>query len=544
MTFSKKYFTLISCAIGLLTLMPIAALFFYTFFPNGQFSTGSLRAILENNKTYFLLIRSLKLGLWVVIGTTAIAFPLALITTKTFFSRYRWLDVLFTLPFMTPPYIGAMGWILFMQKNGFLVQLFPKLAFLSQFFFSVFGMVFIMSLHLFPTLYLMIKNSMLQLEGSFQDAAKIYGKNSLLNWFKISLPLLIPSYLLGALLIFVKTLSEFGTPITFGTRIGYKVFTTEIHANLSSWPVNIPKAATLSFLLFFICLLIWLIQIRVIQKFVYGTVSATTRQPTLVTKRWLLICAWVFLLLVILFSIVIPYFTILVTSLMAVRGNGLRLDNLSFAAYTGLLKNQQGGLSAFLNSLYFAILTAIITSLLGFFAGIYIHKAQKRGQKVVDFIGLMPNIIPGIVLVVGLIIFWNNPWLPFSVYNTKAMVILTYSALFIPYSIQYVKNNVMQINESIFEATKVFSKNQFQTFFNIYFPLLKRGLLTGAMMTFIISMRELVGSLLILPPGVETSATYIYRQFEQGNVSSGMAMAMITILMTLIFVTFIEKSKK
>ena len=540
---SKKYFSLITLAVGLVTVIPVAALFFYAFFPEGHFSMSALVPILQSNKTYTLVWQSVKLGFWVIIGTFLIAFPLALITTKTFLRKYYWLDILFTLPFMTPPYIGAMGWILFMQKNGFLMQLFPNVTKLSDFFFSLFGMVMIMSLHLFPTFYLMIKDSLLDIEGSFQDAAKVYGRNSFSNWWRVSFPLLIPSLILGALFIFVKTLAEFGTPITFGTRIGYHVFTTEIHSNLSSWPVSIPKATMYSFVLFVICLVIWLIQVKVIQRFIHGTVSAS-RQAPLVKNKWLVSLSCIFVGLVLLFAIIIPYFTIFMTSLMKVRGDGLMWSNFNFDAYIKLFTNEQGGLSAFLNSLGFAAITGMITAVLGFFAGVFIHRGSTKMQKVVDFFCLIPNIVPGIVLVVGLILFWNASWLPATVYNTKAMPILTYCALFLPYSVQYVKNNMIQLNTTIFQATDVFSSSMWMAFWKVYFPLLRRGVLTGMMMTFIISMRELVASSLILPPAVETSATFIFRQFEQGDVSAGMAMAMITIVMTCVFVFFIERSKK
>lgn len=539
---SKKYFSVITLAISVVTVFPILALFIYAFFPEGHFSMTALVPILTSSKTYLLIMQSLKLGGWVIIGTFIIAFPLALITTKTFLRNYYWLDILFTLPFMTPPYIGAMGWILFMQKNGFLMQLFPKLSYLSTPFFSLFGMVMIMSLHLFPTLYLMIKNSMLDIEGSFQDAAIIYGKNPLINWLKVSLLLLIPSLILGALFIFVKTLSEFGTPITFGTRIGYKVFTTEIHSNLSSWPVSISKATLLSFVLFVICLVIWLIQVKVIQRFIHGTANANRKAP-LVTNKWVVGASCIFVGLVLLFSIVIPYFTIFMTSLMKVRGNGLAWSNFGLDAYRQLFQNQQGGLSAFLNSLLFATLTGVITAFLGFFAAVYIQKGNKTTQKFLDFLCLIPNIVPGIVLVVGMILFWNSSWIPVTVYNTRIMPILTYCALFLPYSVQYVKNNIIQIGSSVFQATDVFSPNIGSAFFKVYFPLLKRGVLTGMMMTFIISMRELVASSLILPPAVETSATFIFRQFEQGDVNSGMAMAVLTIVMTCFFVVWIERGK-
>ena len=144
----------------------------------------------------------------------------------------------------------------------------------------------------------------------------------------------------------------------------------------------------------------------------------------------------------------------------------------------------------------------------------------------------MPNIIPGIVFVVGLIMFWNAPWLPATIYNTKAMVVVhTVFALFgAVYKVFF-----SQLDASIFQSAAIFGRSNMAVYRRIILPLLMQGILTGMMMTFIISMRELVAGLLILPPSVETGATFIYSQFEQGNVGVGMAVAVITVLMTVIF---------
>lgn len=152
----------------------------------------------------------------------------------------------------------------------------------------------------------------------------------------------------------------------------------------------------------------------------------------------------------------------------------------------------------------------------------------------------MPNIIPGIVFVVGLIMFWNAPWLPATIYNTKAMVVVTYCVLFLPYSVQYIKSSFSQLDASIFQSAAIFGRSNWAVYRRIILPLLMQGILTGMMMTFIISMRELVAGLLILPPSVETGATFIYSQFEQGNVGVGMAVAVITVLMTVVFMFLLD----
>lgn len=126
------------------------------------------------------------------------------------------------IPFMTPPYIASMGWILFMQKKGLLQQLVPAAAGCEKIFFTRGGLVLVMSLHVFPFMLTMLKNAMLNIPSSLEEAGAVFGA----RMRKIFLPLLSGSYAIGALLVFVKTLSEYGTPSTLGRRIGFEVFTT------------------------------------------------------------------------------------------------------------------------------------------------------------------------------------------------------------------------------------------------------------------------------------------------------------------------------
>lgn len=533
---SRRSFGLLLTIVATFAIAPLIAIVYYTFVHDGIFDVSQFSRMFANERLWHTLGNSLLLGVLVILGTTILALPMAFIRTKTTLQKYDWLDIVLTIPFMTPPYIGSMGWILFMQNNGFLQQLVPGTAWLSDAFFSLFGMVMVMSLHLFPFLYLMLKNTLLRINGSFLDAALIFGRSSLRNWLQVILPLLISSYVLGILLIFIKTLAEFGTPATFGSRIGFQVFTTEIHAYLSRWPVDIRMATSLSVFLLSVCLIIWYFQNLIGRKFTYSVLSGKTPAAREIKDKWFIqLGSWFYVGFVLLFAIGIPYFSIIVTSLQKVRGDGLRAGNFTLASYQAVFTSGSAGLTAFINSVVFSIFTAVITAIIGLFIALYIKKGETKKQQLLDFFSLMPNIIPGIVFVVGLIMFWNAPWLPATIYNTKAMVVVTYCVLFLPYAVQYTKSSLSQLDQSIFQSAAIFGRNSWDVYRAIIIPLLMQGILAGMMMTFIISMRELVAGLLILPPSVETGATFIYSQFEQGNVGIGMAVAVITVAMTVVF---------
>ena len=194
--------------------------------------------------------------------------PLAWMMAKTRLGQHRWVDVILMIPFMTPPYIGSMGWILFMQRAD---TCGGRRARWSDSFFSFGGMVLIMSLHLFPFLYLS-RDALIRIGGNLEEAGAVHGASAGYRFRRIILPLL-SSYGMGAMLVFVKTIAEFGTPATFGRRIGYYVMTSEIHKYISSWPIDFGKATSLASVLLSVCLVMWYMQSTISRRFTYRLVG-------------------------------------------------------------------------------------------------------------------------------------------------------------------------------------------------------------------------------------------------------------------------------
>lgn len=488
-----------------------------------------------------VLLQTLWLGVCVVAGTTLLALPLAWMMAKTRLGQHRWVDIVLMIPFMTPPYIGSMGWILFMQKGGYLQQWLPGSTVWSESFFSFGGMVLIMCLHLYPFLYLLLRDAMIRIGGNLEEAGAVHGASPGYRFRKIMLPLLLSSYAMGAMLVFVKTIAEFGTPATFGRRIGYYVMTSEIHKYISSWPINFGKATSLASILLSVCLVMWYMQSTVSRRYTYRLVGGKGQRSKRYSLRGAAGTACVLYLgLLLVLSVGIPYFSVIAASLMKLRGAGLSLDNLTLEHYKELLSWGSVSLKALGNSLGLSLSASTAAVLLGTGFALAIGKSQGRIQRFIDLFSLLPNTVPGIVMVVGLILFWNSPWLPMTLYNTYGMVVLTYVVLFLPYTVQYVKANFTQIDGTLFQAGQVFGGGPVLILRRILLPLILPGMLAGWIMTFTIAARELVGSLLILPPSMQTSATYIFAQFEQGQVSLGMAMAVVSVGMTVVLLMVVE----
>lgn len=530
-------FFLLAVSIGI----PLLLIFWQSITPNQRLDWMAPLRTITGQSLSGVLLNSVWLGICVVAGTTLLAMPLAWMMAKTRMGLHRWIDVILLIPFMTPPYIGSMGWILFMQKGGYLQQWLPDAGALSDSFFSFWGMVFIMSMHLFPFLYLLLRDALIRIGGNLEEAGAVHGAKASYRFRRIIMPLLLSAYGMGVMLVFVKTIAEFGTPATFGRKIGYYVMTSEIHKYISSWPIDFGKATSLASVLLSVCLVIWYMQSAVSRRFTYRLLGGKGQRSKTYSLRggagWL---AGLYLASLLLLSIGIPYFSIIAASLMKLRGAGLSLDNLTLDHYRELLSWGSVSLKAIGNSLGLSLAAASVAVVLGAGLALAIGRSSTRMQRIIDLLSLLPNTVPGIVMVVGLILLWNAPWMPFTLYNTYGMVVLTYVVLFLPYTVQYVKSSFSQINGLLFQAAQVSGAGPFYTLRRILLPLIMPGMLAGWMMTFTISVRELVGSLLILPPSMQTSATYIFAQFEQGQVSLGMAMAVVSVGLTVLLLLGIE----
>ncbi len=525
----------------LLIVIPLIQIFIQSVYRDGELQLAAPFRTIADADLAKVMLNTVWLGLCVIVGTTLLALPLAWIMVHTPLGRIRGLEVILLIPFMTPPYIGSMGWILFMQKNGYLEQLVPALGRIAPSFFSFGGMIAIMSLHLFPFLYLLLRGALERIGGSLEEAASVLGAPAWYRFRRIVVPLLLSSFGMGAMLIFVKTIAEFGTPATFGKRIGYDVMTSEIHRYVSSWPIDFGKATSLSSLLLSVCLLMWYVQSVLNRRYTYSLVGGKGSRRSAESGRgpvlWL---GGLFVLLLLVFSIGIPYFSIIAASTMKLRGEGLSWSNTTLDAYRELLSFGTPGMKALMNSIWLALAASSVAAVLGTWFALTIRRSKTAGQRSVDLLSLLPNTVPGIVIVVGLILLWNSPWMPIPLYNTAGIVILTYVVLFVPYTVQYVKSAAGQIDDSLLQAGQVFGGRPSYLLARITLPLILPGIIAGWTMTFTISSRELVGSLLILPPSMQTSATFIFAQFEQGQVSLGMAMAVVSVGFTTLILVIME----
>jgi iron(III) transport system permease protein len=521
----------------ILVAFPLSFIALQAVFP--QFNAGDfsgafsgVRALLAEPQLPAMLGGTLQIAIGVALVSALIGFPLGVARGLLNLPAPRLWDLLFLIPFLTPPYIAALSWMLVLQTNGYLQQLTG--INLNDVLFSKTGIVLVMALNIFPVVYFAVSRSLLASGQRLALVARVHGASAARAFWHITLPMLSPALAAGMLLAFTLAIEEFGVPAALGTRAGVLMLTTDIEKKLADWPVDLSGASMLSVVLVVIALSAWGLQKKLTG---HHDVTSVTGKPTENSGA----NAGVFTLPIVVLmalvggiAVILPGTSMALSGVLGTLSGGVTLDNVTMSHYLALFSQQGDALSALGTSLSLALGAACITGMLGLLASWLVVVQKIKGRAALDALSLMPAALPGIVVGVGLILLWNQRFWPVSPYNTWVILLLSYCCLLLPWPVRYVGSALRQLGGNLEPAARVHGASAFQALRFIVMPLVSPALLAAMLMVFAIASRELVTSLLLAPAGTQTVSVFIWRQFEQGSVGQGMAMATLTLITGLI----------
>jgi len=504
-------------------------------FSEGSFAQpfGTFAATLGDMRVLRLAGNTIGMGIAVCALSLVLALPLAMLRGLVRLPGAELWDIVLLVPIMIPPYVGAFAWVLMLQSGGYVSQLTGTQF--GAFIFSVPGIVVVMSLHLFPVIYFAASRAFLATSGGFAEAARVMGASPLYALVRVTLPLAAPAIVASLLLVFSLTIEEYGTPAALGAAANFEVLVTAIEERVNDYPIDIPGAAVLSLLLVGLALAAYVTQQVLLSRGSFTTISGKGRQTALPDiGRWKGPAHALFALMS-LAAVALPIAAVILTASTRTLSGGLAADNFTTANFMRVFSNAGGGMSALGTSLTLALGAALCTGLLGSLIAYLISRGDGSGEKMrgrtaIDAFSSLPNVIPGMVVAVGLILAWNQRWWPITPYNTVFILLLAYVCLLLPYPVRYVGAALRQISVSLDNAARVAGAGSARVLRSILAPLVAPHLLVAMAVVFAIATRELVTSIMLAPPGVKTVAIFVFRQFEQGSPATGMAMAVIAIL--------------
>jgi iron(III) transport system permease protein len=517
--------------LGLVVALPILFIALQAIFPHFAESSFSepfatFRDVFADRRLPELFFNTLSLGIGVAVGCLAIALPLAILRASGRVPLPALWDVLFLIPFMIPPYIGAFAWVLTLQPNGYTQQLFCFDA--GTFLFSFKGIVAVMALHMFPVVYFALSHTLSIVGHRFAEAGRICGATPSFALRRITLPLSLPGLAASLLLVFALTIEEFGTPATLGTRSQFLVLVTGIEEKYAEWPIDPPGAAVLSLILVALALVAFALQHWIATRRSYVAVSGKQGLQDLKPEHRS-IGALILFAVIAFISVILPIAAVTMTAFSRTLSGGLTANNLGLQNFRTVLGNVNGALDALGNSLWLAAVAALIAGFLGLLTAYVTVRTTLRGRTIVDSLSILPNALPGIVIAVGMILAWNRSWWPIAIYNTPIVLLLAYVCLLLPYPVRYVGAGLRQVSGSLDAAARVSGAGQGMVLRRIIVPLVAPQLMVAMLLVFAIASRELIASVMLAPSGMKTVATYVFNQFAQGSPGVGMALSVIAI---------------
>jgi iron(III) transport system permease protein len=328
-------------------------------------------------------------------------------------------------------------------------------------------------------------------------------------------------------LAFACGIEEYGTPLVIGNRIGFPVISTEIGRIVSVYPINLTLASALASILFGLAGAVYFFS-YLLQRHAKTSAKRSSYGMPVLLPNWARAGLGFLLAVYFLFTLAIPYRSMVVTSLLKLISGGPTFENLTLGHYLQALTVESSGLR---DALVASFALAVMAAALGSFVG----AACTRKNVVLAGLALIPAATPAITMAVGFIHAWNAPWTAWlPLYGSAGLVGLFYTVQCLPYAVHYARAGLATIPPSYEWARRVHGAGIAMTTRRIIAPLLWPHCLAGAILIFSISFRELIGSVLLRPPGMQTVSTFILREFDQGSPATGMAMGVIAIFVSLL----------
>ena len=301
-----------------------------------------------------VLLNTLEIGVAVAVMSIVIGVPMAWLVGRTDMPGRRAVWTLVNVAYTTPPFLTAIAYVMLLGPNAGLINRGLRAVFgLAEPPFNIFtlgGMVFVITLYVFPFVFLMVAGALESLDPGLEQSAQILGAGRLRTFSFVTLPMVAPAILAGALLAFVDSLSLFGPQAILGVPAQIQTVQTKIYG-LFSYPPRYGQASALAMTLAVITIFSLYLQQRFLGRRSYITMTGKgaplDRVPLGVWRvPALCLCGLVFL-----FSVGLPYLTLLGVSLSrqwatVLESGSLTLRNYSYALFEFSLTQQ-----AILNSL-------------------------------------------------------------------------------------------------------------------------------------------------------------------------------------------------
>ena len=479
-------------------------------------------------------VNSVRISVGVFLLSTLIGGSLAWTVVKTDLPFKKLIDDIVLIAFAIPPYILALSWMQLLGRNGYVerfVKMFKSSLDWTPQPYSMTAVIVVLSLHLYPLMYMSIRNALEQVSPAMEKAALLSGASVLRVMLGVSLPVILPNILSTGLLVFSRSMANFAVPALLCLPVGIEVVPTGIYSALSN--LNIDKAAMLSLLLVVVSTVLYIGQGAVLSRHRFEQAAGGPGRR-IVFRLGKAQSVFLFMVFIYFFlSLLLPSGSMLVSSFLKRWGLPLEAQYFTLNNYKEIFNIQGKALIAFRNSLFYGAVAAVIASVVGGASVIAHLKLKSVSGMLLGAAASWPMAIPNTVLAVAAIFAWNTP--PVKIYGSYWVIIITYAVLFTPVVMKQVSGLFSMQDQNLLKAARTAGATSTAAFLTVSFPMLIPGFRSGILLCMMIALREIPISLLLYSSGQETVGVLLFGMQSQSyglEMTSALAVVVLVVIIT------------
>jgi iron(III) transport system permease protein len=495
---------------------------------------------LENYQKIFRLpfyVRCLRNSLWVsalaMILSLIVGIPFGFFVSRFHFPGKPIIKTLATLPLILPTFIGAEAWILLLGRNGWLTQLFRAVGVQLPTIYGWKGIVLVFTLQFFPYVFLMVSAAMTSIDKSLEESARNLGANPLRVFRTVTLPVMMPAIVAGALVVFYMSIENFGVPVLIGED--FKVLAVQAYNEfISEMGGNPSMAGALSMVLIMITLVVTLTQKYWVERKSYA--MSSLRPPDIIQLRpFPTFCIWFFCVSLVFLSLS-PFFVVIISSVTKSQGPVMYFGQFSFK---NLASAFQIAPRPILNSFFLATAATLIGMVFGLAVSYLVVRRRGPVTYLLDTLIILPLIVAGTVLGIALAATYNKGMIVLT--GTWMILVLAYFIRKVPFSIKTTSSVLQQIDASVEEASINLGVPPVRSFLKVIVPVMLPGIAAGAIIMWVTTLAELSSTIVLYYGPWSTMTVQIFQYVGSGDFGLASAYGTILILSVLVPLFFLHR---
>ena len=492
----------------------------------GVFSLDNFQKIFSKKRYLRAIGNSLEISSIVTVLAVLIGTPMAYAHSMYRIKGRKVLEALVVISMLSPPFIGAYAWIQLLGRSGLITRMFASINIITPTIYGKGGIVFVLTLKLYPFIFIYINGALKKMDVSLIESAESLGCGPIRKMYLMVLPMVLPTLLAGALLVFMNAMADFGTPMLIGE--GLNVLPTLVYNEyISEMGGSATLSASLASIMVLITSLLFLGQKYLSNRKSYVMNALKPISPRKFSPG-VNILVHILLYLVVFISL-LPHLTVIVSSFLKTNKGTVFTSEFSLDNYQKVFSTLGRPIG---NTYRFALIAIFFVIVISMLVAYISMRQRSKVSAFIDMVTMFPYILPGSVLGLTLLMAFNKP--PIALTGTATIIIIAFIIRRMPYTLRSSTAILYQISPSIEEAAVSLGCPPVRTFFQVTAIIMLPGVFSGAVLSWVTILNELSASIILYTGNTATMSVTVYQQIVRMNYGSASAVSAVLTATTLI----------